>query len=99
MAQRVGRFGLHARRVGIRDPDPDLVGLRRRAFQVFEVAEMERLEAPVNHPPPHVTTTPAPSSTWPTRRRNRCFASNAASSAGALSLGKDTSRPPAVCGS
>ena len=102
MAKRIARFGLDPGRIGVRDPDEDLVGGPGRTLEVLEVAAMERLEAPVDHPAPnagHCTTTPEPSSTTPMRRRKIRRAVNSASSVTARSAGTAASSPPAVCGS
>jgi len=50
MAERVALLLLDPRRIGIRDPDEDLVGLRRGPAQVLQVPVVEGLEAPVDHP-------------------------------------------------
>ena len=89
--QRVGGLGLDPRRVGVRDPDEHLVRALGGAAQVLEVAVVERLEPPVDHPRgarAQPTTTPEPSSTRPTRRMKSFRDSNSASSAGAA-LGRD----------
>src|SRR6185295_9819080 len=96
---RFVRLRLHVGRFGSGDPHEDLVRVLRRAAQVLQVSVVERLEPPVDHPTGHSTTTPAPSSTRPTRRMKSLRESNSASSAGARSAAIETSRPPAVCGS
>ena len=99
VSQRVARLFLDPLRIGIRDADEHLVGLRGRTAQIFQVPVVEGLEAPVNHPATHSTKTPAPSSTRPILRMKSRRASNSASSAAPRSAGSETSRPPAVCGS
>src|SRR5207244_9604753 len=95
--QRVARLGLDASRIGIRDAHEDLVDARRCTAEIFQMAEMERLKAPVDHATgdaAHSTTTPEPSSTAPTRRTNRPLSMNSASSTGAFPRGSETTRPP-----
>src|SRR5215204_4111295 len=64
MPKRVAFLRLDARRIGIRDPDPELVAALSRTAHVLEMPQMEGLEAAVNHPSPH-------GGRDPTRRRRR----------------------------
>src|SRR4029453_11795135 len=99
MAKRIAGLGLDPRRIGVRDPDEDLIGGRSSTLQVLEVAAMEWLEAAVDHPAPsagHCTTTPEPFSTTPMRRRKMRRAMNSASSVTARSGGSGARSAPGV---
>ena len=53
MPDRIALLRLHPRRIGIRNPDPELVAALGRPAHVLEVPPVKGLEPPMDHPSPH----------------------------------------------